>query len=87
MVNVGAEPVRHHLLKKLPTAFEEGDGAVGFSGRVVGFVRFGNDDDGGGVPRVDPKTESALENRGEVLGPCSEAPFEKEVVDPQRTWC
>src|SRR6267142_1717315 len=46
VVDVGAEPVCHHLLEKLPTALEKGNGAIGFGRRVVGFVRLGDDDDG-----------------------------------------
>ena len=82
MVDVGAKPVRHDLLEELPTALEEGDGTIGLGCRVVGFVRLGDDDDGGRVPRVNPEAERTLEDSGEVLRAGRETPLEKEVADP-----
>jgi len=60
VVDVGAEPVHHHLLEELPTALEEGDGAVGFGCQVVWFVWFGDDDDRRRMPGVDPKVKCCL---------------------------
>jgi len=60
VVDVGAEPVCHHLLEELPTALEEGDGTVGFGCQVVQFVRFGDDDDRRQMPGVDPEAKRRL---------------------------
>ena len=54
---------------------------VGLGGRIVGFVRFGNDDDFGDQPGMVAKFEGATENGEEVGGSGSKAPFEEPVRD------
>jgi len=86
VIDVGAEPIRHHLLEELPTAFEEGDGAICLGCRIVRFVRLRDDDDRRRVPRVDPEAKRLLEDGGKVLWAGRKAPLEKKVADPRWSW-
>lgn len=49
---VVTEAVCNNFFEKFASTFQERDGSIGLGGSIVGFVRFGDDDDVGLGPQV-----------------------------------
>jgi len=72
-------PFGDDFFKQLAATLKEANGVVGFGEAVVGFGRFGNDNDKGVRPRVMSESDGGIEDVKETIRSRPECPFDKLV--------
>jgi len=81
VVGIAKDGFCDDFFQELAAAFKEGDGAIGFGKRVVGFGWLGNDNYKGVRPRVMAKGNGGVEKGKKAIRSRFEGPFQQLVID------